>query len=64
MSWEVGTDVCALPCEKHITSGKLLCSTGSLAQRSVMAEKGGMGWEGRRRGYMCTIADSPHCTTL
>ena len=46
----MGTDVCALPCEKHITSGKLLCSPGSLAQRSVMAEKGGMGWGGLQEG--------------
>lgn len=60
MSWETGIDMCAL-----ITSGKPLNSTGSLAQCSVMTQRGRMGWGGpRRRGYMYAIADSLHCTTL
>ena len=65
MSWEIGTDGCALPCENQITSEKLLHSTGSLALCSVMTQRGRKGWGGpRRRGYMYTIADSLHCTTL
>ena len=36
MNWEIRTDVCALPRVNWIANGKLLYSTGSLAQCSVM----------------------------
>ena len=36
MNWEVRTDVCALPHVKQKVSGKLLYSTGSSAQCSVV----------------------------
>ena len=49
-----------------MVSGKLLCSTGSSAQCSVMTCRGGMGLGGREaqgRGDTCVhIADS-HCCT-
>ena len=36
MNWEIGIDVCALPCVKQIASGNLLYSAGSSAQWSVV----------------------------
>ena len=36
MNWEIGIDICALPCVKQITSGNLLYSTGSSAWWSVV----------------------------
>ena len=36
MNWEMRIDVYTLPCIKQIVSGKLLCSTRSSAQCSVM----------------------------
>ena len=32
MDWEIGIDICALPCVKEIDSGNFLCSSGSYAQ--------------------------------
>ena len=29
MNWEIRIDICILACVKEITSGNLLCSTGS-----------------------------------
>ena len=29
MNWEIGIDVCALPCVKQLASGNLLYSAGS-----------------------------------
>ena len=36
MNWETGIDICAQPRVEQIASGKLLHSTGSSAQCSVM----------------------------
>ena len=36
MNWEIRIDIHTLPCVKQIASWKLLCSTGSSAQCSVM----------------------------
>ena len=43
MNWEIGIDVCVLPCIRRIASGKLLSSAGSSAWCSVVTKKGGMG---------------------
>ena len=36
MNWEIGIDICALPCVKQIASGNLLYNTGSSAWCSMM----------------------------
>ena len=36
MNWEIGIDVCVLPCVKQIARGNLLYSTGSSASCSVV----------------------------
>ena len=36
MNWEIRFDINTLPCVKYISSGKLLYSTGSSAQCSVV----------------------------
>ena len=40
--WGDGTDMEPLPCVKQAARGKLLPSTGSSAQRSVMTQRRGM----------------------
>ena len=55
MSWEIGTDGCALPCENQITSEKLLHSTGSLVQCSVMACRVGWGGDVQEGGDICIL---------
>ena len=68
MNWEIGIDVCELPCIKQIASGDLLCSAGSSAWCSVVTWIGGMGvgWSGKEvqeGGDICIhIADSLCCT--
>ena len=44
INWEIGTEVCALPCVKQIASGKLLSST-----RMVLCDDL-EGWDGRGWG--------------
>ena len=54
---ETNTDGCTLPCVKEVASEKLLQSTGSSAQSSVMTSMGrAEGRQGgpRRTGYMYT----------
>ena len=67
MNWEAETHIYTLPCVKQIASGKLLYSTGSSAQCSVMTQRGGEGDGGGREaqegGDICIyMADSLHCT--
>ena len=66
-NWESSTDIYTSPCIKQITSGKLLCSTGSSAKCSVATYGSGMGvegeWEAQEGGGIYThIADSSRCT--
>ena len=66
MNWEIRFDINTLTCVKQLASGKLLCSTGSSVQGSVMT----WGWDEDRGGrdtpeggVICIhIADSLHCT--
>jgi len=65
-TWEIELDLCALPCVKQITSGKLQYSTGTWL--SALCWPRGVEWgAGARRevqnGDLCIqIADSVHCT--
>ena len=43
INWEIRTDVYTLPCVKQIASRKVLYSTGSSVQCSVMTWRGRMG---------------------
>jgi len=66
-NWESSTDIYTSPCIKQITSGKLLCGTGSSARCSVATYSGGMGvegeWEAQEGGDTYThTADSSRCT--
>ena len=59
-NWEMWVDVLALPCVKHIASGKQLYGTGGSARCSMVTWKGRVGErEGvpKDRGCMYTIAD-------
>ena len=58
MNWEIRFDINRVPCVKQIASGNLLYSTGSSAQCSVMAQRGGMEGQGgpRARGNMDTYS--------
>ena len=58
INWEIGIDVCALPCVKQRASGSLLHSTGSSAWCSVVIEMDGMGVgeDPRGRGCMYTYS--------
>ena len=49
MNWESGIDIYTLPCVKQTAGGKLLHSTGSSAQCTVMMGVG-MAGEFRREG--------------
>ena len=50
-NWEIGVDVCALPCVKLTASGEVLYSTSSSAWCSVITQRSGMaGWKGGLRG--------------
>ena len=61
MNWESSADIYTRPCVQQIAGGKLLYSTGSSAQCSVMTNRGGR--EAQEEGDICThIADSLHCT--
>ena len=66
MNWETGIDICAQPRVEQIASGKLLHSTGSSAQGSVMTQMDRMGVGGKKAregGDICIyIADSCCCT--
>ena len=46
INWEGSVDIYTLPCVKHTASGKLLHSTRSSAQCSVMTLRGGIGGRG------------------
>ena len=65
MQTKSSIDIYIIPCIKLIASGKVLYSTGSSAECSVMTSMGEMGeWGGspRGKGPMSLIADSFHCT--
>ena len=50
MNWEIQIDMYTLLCVKEIAAGKLLYSTESSAQCSVITERGRMkGWDGGSR---------------
>ena len=50
-NWEIGVDVCALPCVKLTASGEVLYNTSSSAWCSVITQRSGMaGWKGGLRG--------------
>ena len=40
MNWEIGVDVCVLPCVKQIAGGNLLYSTGKYIQYPVINHNG------------------------
>ena len=66
MNWQSHIDIYTLPCIKQIACGKLLYTTGSWAQCSVMTQQGGMGVSGReahKGGGMCMHRADPHCCT-
>ena len=48
MNWEIRLDIHTVPCIRQMASGKLLYSTESLAQCSVVTYRGDMVW-GRGR---------------
>ena len=43
MNWEIGIDICALPCIKQLVGGSLLNNTESSAWCSVVTYKGRVG---------------------
>ena len=49
INWEIRLDIYTLLCVKRIASGKLLWSTGSSAQCSVMTQRHEMGEGGRSK---------------
>ena len=57
MNWEIGVDICTLPCVKQIASRNLLYGAGSSALCSVVTQRGEKGaWreEGPRRRFVST----------
>ena len=62
-NWEIGIDICSLPCIKQLASGDLPYSAGSSARCPEMTWRGGIvGREVQERGDICTLmADSLRC---
>ena len=58
MNWEIRTDICTPPCVRQLASGKLLYSTGSWIQCSVVTR----GDVQERGDIYIHIADLLHCT--
>ena len=63
VNWEIGIDVCALPCIRQAASGKLLCSAGSSAWCSVVTKKGGVGREVQEGRDICIHTTDSLCCT-
>lgn len=50
MNWEIGTDMCTVPCARQIANGKLLYSAGAQLVLPVgLDEWNRMGWGEARR---------------